>query len=146
MDASRASIAHLAEKVVMTFLQAFASFLLMPDTVLDLAAGEAAILAGVAAAGTALAANLPVVPEGLSFWPDLVARTVRTYAVTFLTLFFGAERFVPSIDSAKAAAIAAAPAALAIAKGLLARRTGDHDDAALSFRGSVVETSGFIKG
>lgn len=73
------------------------------------------------------------------FFKDLTERVVSTYLQAFIGLLIAA--WSPAIDlgSAKAAAIAAIPAALSVAKGLLAKLRGNQDDASMVDLDSVAD-------
>lgn len=128
MEAAPNPLVALAEKAIWTFLQAFAGFLLTAQ-ILDASTANAATLAAVAATGTVVANGVPGVPVGLPFGVDVALRAVRTFAVSFLTLFFGAPVFELSTSAANAALIAAIPAALAVVKAGAASRIGDPSTA-----------------
>lgn len=122
--------ANLVEKVVLTFVEAFVAFLLMGG-LLDVDAAQAAAMAGIAAALTAFANSLPVVPAGQPFYVDLLFRTIRTYLATFIGILVSVPVFSLDTGALQAAAIGALPAALTVVKGLVARKVGDPDTAAL---------------
>ena len=124
--------ASMLEKTVSTFVQVFITVFVASDTV-GASTAQAAALAGVAAAMSALLGSLPIVPDGLPFSTDLFFRTARTYVISFGTLFLAANggAFELSVTGLQAAALAAVPAALTVAKGLLASRFGDTGTAAL---------------
>lgn len=123
-------IALFLEKVISTFVQAFATYVIGMNA-LGADVAQAAALAAIAAAGTAALAALPLVPTGLPFYTDLFFRVVRTFTVTAGTLFFGAANFDLSVGALQAAIYGAVPAVLAILKGLMARRTGEAESPAL---------------
>lgn len=116
-------VVTLAEKAGTTFLEVFLASWLAADA-LGASTAEAAALAGLAAAATVIANGLPVVPAGLPFVVDLVLATARTFAAAFLAYVGGAPILSLDYDLAVAAATAAIPAALAVAKGLLSSRLG----------------------
>jgi len=66
---------------------------------------------------------------------DLAERVLSTYAQAFIGLLlasgFGVDG-VLDLSSLRKAAIAAIPAALSLAKGLLARTVGDEESASLA--------------
>lgn len=121
--------ASLVEKVATTFLQVFIAAWLASGA-LGFDGASKWVLGGVAACLTVIANAVPS-PSGLPFWPDLTLRTLRTYVVGFLTLAAGAITtgltsadpigFDTAAAIASSAAWGALPAALAVAKGLLAR-------------------------
>lgn len=55
---------------------------------------------------------------------DIVERCAWTFAQAFLAVFA-----VTDVSSARAAAVAGAAAVLAVLKGVVASRVGDHDSA-----------------
>lgn len=119
------------EKVLSTFIQNFLTFLIGMNA-LGADAMQAAGLAALAAAGTAGLAALPLVPDNLPFATDLFFRTVRSFLVTFGTLYFAAgDAFQLTVSGAQTAAFAGIMAALAVAKGLLAKHYGNGETAAL---------------
>lgn len=122
----------MLEKTISTFVQVFITVFIASDTVGSTTA-QAAGLAGVAGAISALLGSLPIVPEGLPFSTDLFFRTARTYVISFGTLFLAANggAFELSVTGLQAAGLAAIPAALTVAKGLIASRFGDAASAAL---------------
>lgn len=124
-----AAIAGLAEKVVLTFIEVFLAGWLAADTMGFDGAARWAVPA-VAAAGTVLANGLPSTLS-LSFGLALLYRTLRTYAVSFIGLFAGPAVVGFTADGAKAAAFAAIPAAITVAKGMIASRLGEGGTPAL---------------
>lgn len=124
------ALASLVEKVVATFLQAFIVAFLAAGS-MDLSTAEAAAFAAIPATASALVAALPVVPQDLPFWLDLVWRTVRTFAVGFLGYVAAVPVFTLDPSLLEAAAVAGGMAALAVAKGLLASKIGQPSSAAL---------------
>lgn len=126
---SWAAATGLLEKVVLTFVEVFLAGLLAADTMGFEGAARWAVPA-VAAAGTVLANGLPSTLS-LPFSLALLYRTVRTYAVSFLALFAGPAVVGFTAQGAKAAAFAAIPAALTVAKGLVASRLGEQGTPAL---------------
>lgn len=124
------TVLSLLEKVVMTYLQSFIALLLVGSS-LDLSVATSASVAAIPAGLTVLANGIPAVPVGLNFYLDLVLRTVRTYAVTFLGLLLAMPVFHLDLGVGKAAAIGAIPAALAVLKGAVAGRLGAQGTAAL---------------
>lgn len=123
-------LASFVEKVLVTFVQTFLSYFMMAGA-LGADAAQAAALAAIASAGTAGLAALPVVPDGLPFATDLLFRTVRTFVVAAGTPFFAAEHFELSVSALEAAVVGAVPAALAVAKGLIAKRFGEAESPAI---------------
>lgn len=125
-------VALMAEKTISTFIQVFATVFVASGTVGSTTA-QAALLAAIAAAGTAGLAALPIVPAGLPFRTDVFFRTVRTFVVTAGTLFFAGNNgaFDLSVSALEAAALAAVPVALTVAKSLFASRFGEANSAAL---------------
>lgn len=65
------------------------------------------------------------------FLKDLIERTVATYVQVFLGLIIATSTDMVDINTLKVAAISALPAALAVAKGLIAKRFGDPNSASL---------------
>lgn len=63
------------------------------------------------------------------FLVDLAERVVATYIQSFLGLLLVADAI--DIGAVKAALVAAAPAALAVVKGVLAKRLGDPESASV---------------
>ena len=120
----------LLEKVISTFLEVFVTGLLAADA-LGASTAEAAAIAAIPAALTVVANGIPLVPAGLPFYVDMLFRTVRTYAVAFLGFAAAVPVFSLDYSIAVAASTAALPAALAVAKGLLASKVGKPDTAAL---------------
>lgn len=120
----------LLEKVLATYVQAFAG-LLLAGPALDLSAAQSASIAALPAAITVIANGLPLVPSGLPFYVDLLLRTVRTYVAVFLGLLVAVPVFRLDIGIAAAAATGALPAALAVLKAALAQRIGDPGTAAV---------------
>lgn len=125
-------VSLMFEKTISTFVQVFITVFVASDTV-GATTAQAAGLAGVAAALSALLGSLPIVPEGLPFSTDLFFRTARTYVISAGTLFLAANggAFELSVTGLQAAALAAVPAALTVAKGLIASRFGAVNSAAL---------------
>lgn len=123
-------LSSLLEKAVLTYLQAFLT-LVVAGGALDVSIATSAGVAAIPAGLTVIANGLPQVAPDLPFATDLVARTIRTYAAAFLGLLVAAPVFTLDVSSFQAAALAAAPAALAVAKGLIAKRVGDPSTASL---------------
>lgn len=124
------ALINLAERTGMTYLEAFITLLLAAGSLnwsIVQVAGVAAIPAGL----TVVAVGVPQVGEGLPFAIDLVLRSVRTFVVTFLGFLIAMPVFSFDWTAWKAAAIAAVPAALAVAKGLLASTVGNKTAALL---------------
>lgn len=124
------ALASLAEKVALTYLQALASLLLLADQ-LGATTAQAAAIASIPAALTALVNGLPAVPVGLPWALDALLRTIRTYAVSFVGLLIAAPVFSLDLSLASAAAAGALPAALAVLKAAVASRIGNTATAAL---------------
>jgi hypothetical protein len=124
--------ALMAEKALSTFVQVFLTVLLASSAI-GADAAQVALLAAIAAGGSALVGAIPVVPDGLPFSTDLFLRVVRTFCITSGTLFFAGNNgyFELSIGAAEAATLAAIPAVLAVAKGAIAKRFGAPESAAL---------------
>jgi hypothetical protein len=121
------------EKVLSTFVQVFVVTLLGMNN-LGADAQKAAGLAAIAAGASAALAALPVIPDGLPWATDLFWRIVRTFVVSFGTLFFAANSdgtFNMSVSGAQAAAYAGAIAVLVFLKGWIAKRTGAQNSAAV---------------
>lgn len=128
----KSQFALMGEKALSTFVQVFLTVLLASNS-LGADATQAALLAAMAAGGSALTGAIPVVPEGLPFATDVFFRCVRTFCVSFGAIFFATNMnyFDFSVNAAQAAALAAAPTALAVLKGALAKRFGAPESAAL---------------
>lgn len=120
----------LAEKALMTYLEALVTFLVAADN-LGADKWTMAAVAAIPAALTIIANGLPVIPVGLPFLADALLRVVRTYVVTFIGVLVAAPVFVLSVDAAQAASIAGVTAALAVIKTLLASQVGRSNSAAL---------------
>lgn len=65
------------------------------------------------------------------FLRDAIERIIATYLQAFLGLLAAAAATPFDVSSLRAAALAAAPAALAAAKALFARQLGDPESASL---------------
>ena len=63
---------------------------------------------------------------------DAIERVVSTYVQVFLGLLIAGGTNAINIGTAKAAAIAAIPAALSVLKAILARQFGDPESASLA--------------
>jgi hypothetical protein len=61
---------------------------------------------------------------------DLLERAAWTFAQAFLALFLFTGELDTDIDTAKKAAVAGIAAVIALAKGVVASRVGDHGTAA----------------
>lgn len=120
----------LGEKVISTYVQAFIALLIVGPTI-NISTAEAAGIAAIPAALTALANGLPVVPVGLPFYVDLVLRAVRTYVVSFVGFAVAVPVFKLDYSVLAAAAAAAIPSALAIIKAGLAQHVGSSATGAL---------------
>lgn len=123
-------IIALLEKVLSTFVQVFLTAFLAADQ-LGIDTAQAAAIAAIPAALTVIANGLPVVPEGLPFYVDLIFRTARTYAVTFVGFIAAMPIFSLDYSIALAASTAALTACLAVVKGAIASRVGDPNSASL---------------
>jgi hypothetical protein len=123
-------IIGLIEKAVTTYIEAFVA-LLAASTALDISIVQSAAIAAIPAAFTVIANGIPQPPTGMSFYGDLVFRTVRTYVVSFVGLLVAAPVFEFSLGAFQAAAIGAIPAALAVVKGVLAGHIGNRETPAL---------------
>lgn len=66
-----------------------------------------------------------------AYWADLAERAATTYVCTFIGLVLTGGGHWHSMSHLQSAAVAALPATLATVKGLLARRVGDPNSAAL---------------
>lgn len=119
----------LIEKTAATYVQAFASALLL-GSVIDISTAQAAALAAIPAALTVVANGLPTIQAGLPFYVDLVLRTARTYVVSFIGFLVALPVFTLDYGVLQAASAAALPAALAVVKGALATKVGDGSTAA----------------
>lgn len=123
-------LSSLFEKAVLTYVQAFLGLLLV-GTTFDLSVATSAAVAAIPAALTVVANGLPQVAPNLPFAADLVFRTLRTYVAGFLGLLIAVPQFTLTLDTFETAAVAAIPAALAVVKGLVAKRVGDPNTASL---------------
>lgn len=123
-------IIGLLEKAVTTYVEAFLA-LLAASTVLDISVAQSAAIAAIPSAFTVIANGIPQAPVGMSFYGDLVFRTVRTYVVSFVGLLVAAPIFEFSVGALQSAAIGAIPATLAVVKGILAGRVGNRETPAL---------------
>jgi hypothetical protein len=123
--ATTAFLATAFDRVFWTYIQAFLGFLVASDT-LDVSALQAAGLAAIPAVLNLLIAFAPAVPGSLPFAADVVARVARTFALSFAGLvvagWTGVTDFRDLGDLVEAAAVASIPAALALAKALIAQR------------------------
>ena len=120
----------LLEKVLATYVQVFIGVLVVGQAI-NASTAQAAAIAAIPAALTILANGLPVVPIGLPFYVDLILRTVRTYAVSFIGLLIAQPVFKLDRSAAMAAAVGGIPTALAVVKGGLASKVGQANSAAL---------------
>lgn len=118
----------LFEKVVWTYLQAFLTVWTLGP--LDASTGQAAAIASIPAALTVVMNSLPAAPADLPFGADVIWRTGRTYVAGFLGFLVAVPVFRLDYSIAVAASAAAMPAALAVAKGLIASKIGSSDSAA----------------
>jgi len=66
-----------------------------------------------------------------NFYADLAERAISTYVQSFIGALLMTWGDVIDVSTLRAAAFAAAPAALAVVKGLVASRFGDSDTASL---------------
>ena len=123
------ALLSLLEKAGLTFLQVFVMTLSVGGS-LDVSTAQAAIIGGIGAAVTVIANGIPAVVP-LSFWLDLVLRTVRTYVAAFVAYLLALPILDLSYSTLAAASAAALPAVLAVVKGAVASRIGEHDSAAL---------------
>ncbi len=124
-------IVGLGEKVIMTFLEAYAAVMVAGNAFGELGAWKAAGVAALPAALTIVINGVntfPLTPN--SFLEDLVGRTLRTYVAGFLGFFVAAPAFGYSMNTLQAAALAGIPAAIAVAKGLISSRIGYSETAA----------------
>jgi hypothetical protein len=119
-------IAALLEKTVTTYIEAFVALLAASSTI-DISVAQSAAIAAIPAALTVVANGVSSTSLNLSFYGDLVFRTIRTYVVSFLGLLVAAPVFDFSVGALQAAAIGAIPAALAVVKGILAGRVGNKN-------------------
>ena len=123
-------IATLFEKTITTYIEAFVALLAASSTI-NISVAQSAAIAAVPAALTVVANGVASTSLNLSFYGDLVFRTIRTYVVSFLGLLVAAPAFDFSVGALQAAAIGAIPAALAVIKGILAGRIGNKNTPAL---------------
>lgn len=123
-------IASLLEKTVTTYIEAFVA-LLAASTAIDVSVAQSAAIAAIPAALTVIANGVASTSLQLSFYGDLIFRTIRTYVVSFIGLLVAAPVFDFSVGAFQAAAIGAIPAALAVVKGILAGRVGNRNTPAL---------------
>lgn len=123
------AVLALLEKAGLTFLQVFVTALLAGGSI-DVSTAQAAIIGGIAAAVTVIANGIPATVQ-LSFWLDLVLRTVRTYVAAFVAYLLALPVLDLSYSTLAAASAAALPAVLAVVKGAVASRIGEPDSAAL---------------
>jgi len=117
-------IVALLEKTVTTYIEAFVALLAASSTI-DISVTQSAAIAAIPAALTVVANGVSSTSLNLSFYGDLVFRTIRTYVVSFLGLLVAAPVFDFSVGALQAAAIGAIPAALAVVKGILAGQVGN---------------------
>lgn len=122
--------AGIAEKAISTYVQAFASILLLGN-VLDASTAQAAAIAAIPALLSALLAALPAVPADLPFYVNLLLRTIRTYVVSVTGFLIAVPVFRLDYSILVAASAAALPAALAVIKAGLASKVGSPETAAL---------------
>lgn len=125
------NLTALGEKTFWTFVQVFLTGWLAADA-LNFDTGQAAAIAGAAAALTVVANGLPQVEinTGNAFF-DVVGRIIRTGVVAALGYLVAAPVLDLSVDGWKTALMAAAPAVLAAIKGAIAAHVGDTDTAAI---------------
>lgn len=120
----------LVEKVLATYLQAFAATLVLGG-LFDASAVEAAAIAAIPAALTLIANRLPVAIPALPYWVALAYRVGATAAVGFIGYLVAQPIFSVDRSALVAAGGAAGMAALAALKGLLASKVGDPSSPAL---------------
>lgn len=123
-------IIGLFEKAVTTYIEAFLA-LLAASSVLDISVAQSAAIAAIPSAFTVIANGIPQPSAGMSFYSDLIFRTVRTYVVSFVGLLVAAPIFEFSVGALQSAAIGAIPATLAVVKGIVASRIGNRETPAL---------------
>jgi len=124
------AIVSLLEKVIATFVQAFVAGLIVGPAI-DISTAQAAALAAIPAGLTVVANGLPLVPVGLPFYVDLLLRTIRTFASSFLGFLIALPVFSLDYGVLQAAVAASIPAVLTVVKSGLASKVGDHETAAL---------------
>lgn len=117
------------EKVLWTYLEAFAALLLVGPSI-DISTATAAAFAALPAAITFAMNALPPVPIGLPFWLDVVLRVARTFTASFLGYLVGLPVFSLDFGILTAAAMGAIPACLVILKAAAASRLGNPSSAA----------------
>lgn len=115
-------LALAAEKIGTTYVEAVITLLLLGN-IYDTGSVNVALVAAVPAGLTAMLAFIPQ-PNGLPFYLDVLYRTGRTYAVTFIGFLVAMPVFAFDMAQWKAFAIAAVPAALTILKSALASKVG----------------------
>jgi len=130
-----AAVLGFLERVVWTYVEAFAALLLVGPSI-DIstatAAGMAAIPAAVTFAMNAIRAA--EIPAGLPFYFDLVLRIAKTYVAGFLGFLVALPVFRLDVGILSAAAMAGIPALLALLKGAAATRLGAETPATLPAR------------
>lgn len=126
------SLSVLAEKVLLTYLEAFTAILLAGNVFTDVSVATAAGIAALPAAFTVLANGVQQL-EFVTGSPvlDMVGRVIRTYFVSFLGFLVAAPVFSLDVSALQAAAVAAAPAAITVVKSWVASRLGNTETAAL---------------
>lgn len=127
-----AALITLFEKAFSTWLEVAITLVLVRQGA-DLTVSFLTIsaVAAIPAGLTVIANGLPGVPLGLPWAADMVLRTIRTYAVTFIGLLVAVPVFSLDLSNAKVAALGAIPAALAVIKAALASKVGNTNSAAL---------------
>lgn len=121
----------LAEKMGLTAVEAYLSVLIMSGA-FDADNGQKAWMAAIAAVLTIIAnGGIPDVPTGVPFVPNLIGRTLRTFAVGFATALVAVPQFNLDVETLEMAAFGGLTAAIAVAKGLVASRIGANTPALL---------------
>ena len=121
----------LFEKTFWTYVQSVIALVLVGGGLSSGGITTELAVAALPAALTVLANGLPVVPQGLTFWPDLGLRVMRSVAAAFVGYLLAMPVFGLDVTSLRAAGTASLVAGLVVLKGLIASKVGDVDSPAL---------------
>lgn len=120
----------LFEKTFWTYVQSVIALVLVGGGLSGGGITTELAVAALPAALTVLANGLPVVPKGLTFWPDLGLRVMRSVAAAFIGYLLAMPVFGLDVTSLRAAGISALVAGLVVVKGIAASKIGDIDSPA----------------
>ena len=140
-----APLAILGEKVLWTYVQALIALLTLGDTLHTGGLTQQLAIAALPAALTVLANGLPQTLADVTFAIDIAYRIVRSFAVMFVGVLLAVPIFSLEPELLKSAWAAGLVAALAVVKGVIAKKIGASDNAATLPNGLLPGLNGYTR-